>query len=335
MTLEELYRNMALSRAFELAIAELWRQGKISGEMHLGTGEEAVMAGVAAHLVEGDAVALDHRSTPMLAMLGVDPGAILLELLGQETGLCKGRGGHMHLFSKAHLAASSGIVGAAGPAAAGFGLAAKRLRKGKVAVAFFGEGAANQGMLLESLNLAVAWSLPVVFVCKDNQWAIMTRSAKVTGGKLVERARGFGLRAEDVDGLDAMAVWKEVGRFIERARAGKGPSFLLARCSRLDGHYLGDALVRSASASMAENKETLGPILSSAVSRGGGGIGARLKSLGTMTDLIRRAGKEQRDGKHDPIFRARKKLGETAQQIEAEVATRVEAAVAVATGGAA
>ena len=149
-----LYAQMLKSRLFEEAIAKLWHDGLVSGEMHLGTGEEAIMAGVVTQLQDGDAMALDHRGTAALLMRGVDPVLILRELLGYADGLCGGMGGHMHLFSKEHLAASSGIVGSSGPAAAGFALAAQHLRPGTVAVAFFGEGAMNQGMLLEAINLA-------------------------------------------------------------------------------------------------------------------------------------------------------------------------------------
>jgi TPP-dependent pyruvate/acetoin dehydrogenase alpha subunit len=158
---------MLKSRLFEEAVAKLWHDGLISGEMHLGTGEEAVVAGVVSQLREGDAMALDHRGSAALIMRGLDPVLIIRELLGCPDGLCGGMGGHMHLFSREYLAASSGIVGAAGPAAAGFALAANRLRPGSIAVAFFGEGSMNQGMLMESMNLASAWNLPVLFVCKD------------------------------------------------------------------------------------------------------------------------------------------------------------------------
>src|SRR5574342_257956 len=119
-----LYGIMLKSRLFEEAIAKLWHEGLISGEMHLGTGEEAIIAGVVSHLREGDAMALDHRGTAALLMRGVSPGLVLREMLGLPSGLCGGAGGHMHLFARDHLAASSGIVGATGPAAAGFGLAA-------------------------------------------------------------------------------------------------------------------------------------------------------------------------------------------------------------------
>ncbi|HIE17111.1 MAG TPA: hypothetical protein EYP71_02845 [Dehalococcoidia bacterium] len=155
-----LYRQMLRSRRFEEAVTSLWEQGKISGEMHLGVGEEAIAAGVAAHVRDGDAMALDHRGTPLMVARGVDPVLLLREFLGKGDSLCGGRGGHMHLFSGEHLVASSGIVGATGPVAAGFALAAQLLHPGRIAVAFFGDGAMNQGMLLESLNLAVAWKLP-------------------------------------------------------------------------------------------------------------------------------------------------------------------------------
>ena len=168
MDLLDLYRAMARARAFELLQAELWEQGLISGEMHLGTGEEAIAAGITAHLEPGDAVALDHRPTPVLTLLGVDPVRMLKEELGREDGLCRGNGGHMHLFSKEHLAASSGIVGSSGPLAAGFALAAKHLRPRSLAVAFFGDGAANQGVLMESLNIAALWKLPLILVCENN-----------------------------------------------------------------------------------------------------------------------------------------------------------------------
>ena len=164
-----IYENMFRSRSFEKAITQAWHAGRISGEMHLSVGEEAIVAGTVLQLQGGDAMALDHRGTAPLVMRGVDLALLFREMLGKADGLCKGQGGHMHLFSKEHLAASSGIVGAAGPAAAGFALANRYLRPGKVALAFFGEGAMNQGMLLESMNLAVVWRLPVVFICKDNR----------------------------------------------------------------------------------------------------------------------------------------------------------------------
>lgn len=220
-----LYRQMLRIRRFEESVMDLWEKGKISGEMHLGIGEEAVVAGVVGHLRDGDAMALDHRSTPPLVARGVDLVLLLRELLGRVDGLCSGMGGHMHLFSPEHLAASSGIVGATGPLASGFALAAQYLRPENLAVAFFGEGAMNQGMLMESLNLAVIWKLPVLFVCKDNEWAITTRSRSVTGKDLIERAKGFGMPALEVDGTDVEAVWHAAGRGWKRQEAERAPFF--------------------------------------------------------------------------------------------------------------
>lgn len=303
----ELYRSMALARAFELLIAELWHRGEISGEMHLATGEEAVAAGVASCLRDGDALALDHRGTPWLLLRGVDPVAMLREMLGHEDGLCRGRGGHMHLMSPDHLAAASGIVGAAGPLAAGFALAATRLRPGTVAVATFGDGAVNQGMLMESLNLAVAWQLPVLFVCKDNGWAITTESPSVTGGDPPTRAAAFGLHTESVDGLDPAATAAAAARAIDRARGGGGPAFLHCRCSRLDGHFLGDLMLRTTSQPLATGLATVGRVVRGSLGRGTS-VRERARALFGVTGSLLRVRKDQRDGASDPLVRAREAL---------------------------
>jgi pyruvate dehydrogenase E1 component alpha subunit len=337
MDLMELYPMMARARAFELALADLWHQGLISGEMHLGTGEEAIAAGVVARLQPDDAVALDHRGSPVLLLRGVDPVAMIKEMLGREDGLCGGWGGHMHLFSPEHRSASSGIVGAAGPLACGFALSAQRLRPGTAAAAFFGDGAVNQGMLMESINLAVTWSLPVLFVCKDNGWAITTRSEKVTGGKLVRRAEGFGLATESVDGLDPLRVYRAAGELLERIRAGKGPGFLHATCIRADGHFLNDPMLRMARSPIEEGGSTFKKVLSAAVSSGGGGIGARAAGMMRMLDLLRRARKKGRDSRSDPLVRARKQLKdhrlERADAVDEEVASEMAAALEQALEG--
>ncbi len=315
MTLVDLYRAMYRARAFELALAELWHQGLITGELHLGTGEEAIAAGVTVHLKRGDGIALDHRGTPFLTLLGVDMGLMLREMLGREDGLCGGRGGHMHLFSFDHLAATSGIVGAAGPLAAGFALAAQRLRPGCVGIAVFGEGAANQGMLMESQNLAAAWSLPLIFICKDNGWAIATRSAAVTGGNLLKRAEAFGLTVQDVDGLDALAVWSAAGKAFETARGGGGPQFLRLTCSRLDGHFLGDSLLRLTRRPLAEGRVALRKILSAAFSLRGGRLGDRAAGLGAIMRILGETRKDLQEGENDPLGRARRALNDQADEI--------------------
>lgn len=238
------YEALTRIRAVEDAHAALWAEGLISGEFHSGVGEEAVAVGVVTQLRDGDAMALDHRGTPGLVARGVDPRVLLLEAAGGEQGLCAGSGGHMHLVAPEVTAVTDGIVGSSGPTACGMALAARHQRNHAVAVAFFGEGAANQGMLLESLNLAVAWRLPVVFVCKDSGWAITTRSRQVTGGPLLQRVRGFGMPARRVDGWKLDEVAAEAARLVERARVGAGPGFLLARVYRPGGHFAGDPMLR-------------------------------------------------------------------------------------------
>jgi pyruvate dehydrogenase E1 component alpha subunit len=337
MELAGLYRQMLRARSYELAVEDLWNRGLIAGEMHLGTGEEAVAAGVVTYLGDGDGLALTHRCSPALVVRGVPLVPMLRELLGCEDGLCRGRGGHMHLFSKQHLAATSGIVGASLPTAAGFALANRRLRSNRVAVAFTGTGAMNSGMALETLNLATAWSLPIVIVCIDNGWAITTSSEAVTGGKLVERARAFGLRAESVDGRDVRAVHRLAGKLIDLTRRGKGPAFLLATCPRLDGHFLGDPLLRMARQPIAEGKSTFAKVISSAASPGGGGLKDRAAGMTRMMSVIARARRAPtRERRGDPMLAARKamKKQETERdRIDAEVAAEIESAVKAALEG--
>ena len=337
MDLAHLYRQIARARAYELAVEDLWTRGLIAGEMHLGTGEEAVAVGVVAHLKDGDGLALTHRCSPALVARGVPLVPMLRELLGREDGLCRGHGGHMHLFSRDHMAATSGIVGASLPTAAGFALANSRLRPGAIAVAFTGTGAMNQGMALETLNMAVAWQLPMLVVCIDNGWAITTTSEAVTGGDLVDRARGFGMRAEKVDGRDVAAVYKISGKLLDRARKGKGPAFLFATCPRLDGHFLGDPLIRMSKRPIAEGKDTFSKVISSAVSRGGGGLKDRAGGMTRMMAVMAKARRgPNRGGKGDPMTIVRKALRrypEELQHIDAEVSAEIDSAVADALAG--
>lgn len=328
-----LYRKMLRSRLVEEAAASLWEEGLVSGEMHLGTGEEGIVAGVVSHLRDGDAMALDHRGTAPLLMRGVDPVPLLREFLGRPDGLCGGMGGHMHLFAPEHLAASSGIVGAAGPAAAGFGLAARHLRPGSLAVAFFGDGAMNQGMLLEALNLAVAWRLPVLFVCKDDGWAITTESRGVTGGDAAARARAFGMPAAQVDGRDVETVWRGAEDGVERARRGEGPTFLHARCAHLAGHFLGDQLVGIVRHPVSGLAEMGGPLLQAAVTPKGATVPGRVRSVGAILRLIGKTFRERSGERNDPVAILREALspeGERLAELEAEVATEVGRAVEAA-----
>jgi pyruvate dehydrogenase E1 component alpha subunit len=326
---------MLYSRLFEAAVQGLWEEGLISGEMHLGVGEEGVIAGVVDHLIDGDALALDHRGTSALLMRGVDPVLLLREFLGYPDGLCQGQGGHMHLFSPEHLAASSGIVGASGPAAVGFALAAKRQRREGIAVAFFGEGALNQGMLMESMNLSAALNLPVLFVCKDNGWAITTSSAKVTASEPLDRARGLGLEGTSVDGKHVERVWRAAAEAMRALREESRPWFLHARCSHLEGHFLGDQMLEG----LRDPRKALAPrapgLIRALTRTKGASLLQRLRSLseilGAMLPIHAQTAPE-----HDPLHVSRASLEDRAdrlQEVELEVRKEITEVLAFAVHG--
>jgi acetoin:2,6-dichlorophenolindophenol oxidoreductase subunit alpha len=309
MDLWLLYTLMIKSRLFEDAVAQLWQDGLISGEMHLGTGEEAIIAGIVSQLVPGDAMAVDHRGTAAFFMRGIDPIALLREMLGREDGLCGGQGGHMHLYSKEHLAASSGIVGAAGPRAVGLALAAQSLRPGTIAIAFFGEGAMNQGMVLESLNLAAVWNLPVIFVCKDDGWAITTQPHEAARGDMGERVRGLGVNYVEVDGLDVEEVWSAGNQVIARARTGGGPNLLHAHCVHLEGHFLGYELLQVTKHPLQELPKIAFPLLYSFLRCRGGNLRDRLAGMNMILSKLWGTLRDPReDENYDPINRLSKRL---------------------------
>jgi TPP-dependent pyruvate/acetoin dehydrogenase alpha subunit len=322
-----LYMQMFRCRSFEKEVMRLWRDGVIPGEMHLSMGEEAVVVGVVDQLVDGDALALDHRGTAPLLVRGVNPILLLKEFMGRTDGLCGGKGGHMHLYSAQHLAASSGIVGASGPIAVGFALANQRLRPGKISVAFFGEGAANEGMLLESLNLAAVWKLPVMFVCKDNGQAIMTLSSKVTSGNLLDRATGFGWHAIEVDGSDVEDVWRHVNTEIARLRNGEGPVFVHATCPHLEGHFLGDPFLRFAHPSMSETGRFI-PLVKAHTQSKGAPLRERTESLKDVFGVIWENVRKYRSKEGDPILPLRKELSsldaEKLKELEDQVRLEIE-----------
>jgi hypothetical protein len=240
----------------------------------------------------------------------------------------------MHLMSKEHLAAASGIVGASGPAAAGFALAAQYLRPGCIAVAFFGDGAINQGMLMESMNLAAAWALPVVFVCKDDGWAISTDSGRLTGADLSGRAGGLGLPFLDVDGEDAVAVWDAAELAITRARSGGGPTFIRMRCFHLEAHFLGLQLERLVRKPLTEARSVAAPVVSGLFRRGGANIGMRLAGVASVAERVLAAARDRRrDRANDPLVKARLALrSEPArlEQLEASVVREINSILSAA-----
>lgn len=329
-----LYGLMYTSRVFEESVRGIWKEGKISGEMHLGMGEEAIVAGIVSQLIEGDAMALDHRGTPAMLMRGVDAAALLNEFMGKANGLCGGQGGHMHLYAPEKRIASSGIVGAAGPAAVGFALAAQMLRPGTISVAFFGDGATSAGMLMEATNLAVVWKLPVVFVCKDNNWAITTPADTAVGGDLLARARAFGLKAWEVDGSDVLAVSSAAEEAVDHARRGNGPVFLLAHCVHLEGHFLGDGLLDMFRRPGYSFGKRMWPMIKGFFHKGGASWGERIASARQLLGSVF-AAQSQTDGRMDPLARARqalvkkdaKRLAEVESAIEGKIRQTVKSAL--------
>ena len=324
-----LYALMLKSRLFEEAVTKLWEDGLISGEMHLGTGEEAIVAAVVSQLIDGDALALDHRGTPPLIMRGVDPVAIMRELLGKPDGLCGGMGGHMHLFSKTHLAASSGIVGSSGPAAVGFALAAQILRPGTISVAFFGEGSMNQGMLMEAMNLAAAWHLPVLFVCKDDQWAITTPSNTNDRSPIGRRAESLGLGVFEADGRDVLQTWEAVAGAIKQARSGGGPAFLHANCVHLEAHFLGYQMTRTVRNPLKEMPPIAVPLTRAFLQPRGAEFRERLEGLKIVLRAMLETLRDPRnDPTNDPVKRARLELKDdpkTLERLEGSIQAELEA----------
>lgn len=328
--LSDLYQQMTRMRLLESALGELWWDGLISGELHLGIGEEGIAAGVTSHLVDGDAMALDHRSTPPMVGRGADLLPVLLEILGHPDGSGGGMGGHMHLFDPERLIASSGIVGASGPMACGFAMAHQMTRPESVAVAFFGESAINQGMLMESMNLAVVWDLPVVFVCKDNGWAITTRSPQMTAGKIVRRARSFDMPTWKVDGSSAAEVWSAAAKAVSRARNGKGPSFIHATCHRPHGHFEDDPLLR-----LGKEPGLIGSE-ARAMARGGldfgaGGLTDRLSGALELAGTLGKVASSRLGSQKDPLAEARNGLTEAeVEVIDSETHEEIERLLAEA-----
>ena len=323
------YRAMVRMRLTEEALVQAWADGLVPGEYHSGIGEEGINAGVLAHLDGRDSMALDHRNTSPLIGRGTDLTSLMLEVMGSEDGLNRGRAGHMHLMDPGIPATADGIVGSSGPLAVGQAIANGRLHPGRIAVAFHGEGAMNQGMLMESYSMAVAWNLPVLFVCKDNKWSITTYSAEVTGGDLVERARSFGLAVEKVGGDRVEDVHRAAGRLIARARRGRGPGFLHAGCHRPGGHFEGDPIVRLLRNPRGQAEEWGPPLIQSARTKSGGN---RSDHVAAVTVLTKRGARAARDyavrARMDPVRHGRRLLEPSAaERIEATERLEVEQAM--------
>ncbi|WP_329570954.1 thiamine pyrophosphate-dependent dehydrogenase E1 component subunit alpha [Kitasatospora sp. NBC_01266] len=240
-----LYRSMRLIRSFEEQALALVRTGEIIGGTHPYIGQEAVAVGVCAALGPDDQLTSTHRGHGHVLAKGAEPRRMLAELTGRQTGLNQGRGGSMHAADLTlGILGANGIVGAGAPIAAGAAWAALRQGSGRVVASFFGDGALNQGVLLETLNLAGLWRLPVLFVCENNGYATTLPVEAAVAGSALGRAAAFGIPAEQVDGMDAAAVHAAAARAVARARTGQGPSFLECRTYRYEGHHTMERRIR-------------------------------------------------------------------------------------------
>lgn len=239
----DLFATMALIRAFETRVAELYRDGEIPGFVHTSLGQEAVAAGVGRALQDDDYVATTHRGHGHCLARGMEVDSMMAELFARGAGICHGKGGSMHVADPAHgVLGANAIVGASLPLAVGAGMSSKHLKQGRVAVAFFGEGAVNQGAFHEAVNLAAIWNLPVVLICENNIYAEFSDSRTLTRvPAVVDRCGAYGIEARPVDGNDVVAVAALTAEAAARCRAGDGPFLIEAETYRWHGHYEGDS----------------------------------------------------------------------------------------------
>lgn len=236
---KELYRKMRLIRRFEERVIELVNSNAIAGVTHEYIGEEAIAVGVCSMLLPDDVITSTHRGHGHILAKGGDPRRMMAELFGRETGYNRGKGGSMHIADLSlGIYGANGMVAGGVPIAAGAAWAARIGKSGRVAVAFFGDGAANQGVLHETMNLAGIWRLPILFVCENNEYAVSTSVHYATSGdSIAGRAAAYGFPGAAVDGMDVEAIMEATGCALERARRGDGPSLLECKAYRYQGHF--------------------------------------------------------------------------------------------------
>ncbi|MBE6970493.1 MAG: thiamine pyrophosphate-dependent dehydrogenase E1 component subunit alpha [Ruminococcaceae bacterium] len=257
-----IYNKMHEIRAFEETAWTLFTENKLRGSVHLYTGEEAVAAAVCAQLTDEDYIASTHRGHGHCIGKGAELDRALAELMGKATGYCKGRSGSMHIadFSKGNLGANA-IVGGGIPIATGGALALKMQNKPNVAVAFFGDGASNQGTFHEAINLAAVWKLPIIYICENNQFGMTVPVWQSTSVEnIADRSAGYGIAGEVVDGNDVVAVYEAFERAKERALKGEGPTLLECKTYRWRGHWTGDPEVYRTREEVEYWKENRDPI---------------------------------------------------------------------------
>jgi len=278
--LQDAYRQMLVIRKFEETIRSLYQQGKIRGSFHPCVGQEATAVGGCWALRQDDYMTCTYRGHGQAFAKGLSVRAAMAEMLGKATGCSKGKGGSMHFTDPSvGLLGANAIVGAGVPHAAGAALASQLQKKDNIALAFFGEGTVNQGVFLETLNLASIWKLPLILVCENNRYSEMTPSHETTSNvETYKRAAAFGIESIQIDGNDIEFMYDTVERAAAKARAGAGPIYIEAMTYRLWGHMMGDPEVYRTKEEVAQAREN-DPILR---------LGRRLIDLGcSESDLAR------------------------------------------------
>ena len=251
------YETMQKIRLFELKALQLFEENKLRGSVHLYVGEEAIAASVCAHLRDDDYITSTHRGHGHCIAKGASLDTTMAELMGKVTGCCKGRSGSMHIadFEKGNLGANA-IVGAGLPIAVGAALSIKLRKTDQVAVAFFGEGASNEGVFHEALNMAGLWKLPVIFVCENNGYGISVPQWQSTAVQDISvRAAGYDMPGVTVDGNDVLTVGGAFSEAVKRARSGEGPTLIECKTYRWFGHWTGDPCVYRTRAEVDEWKK--------------------------------------------------------------------------------
>ena len=256
------YTTMRRIREFEERVNSEFVAGHVPGFVHLYSGEEAIAVGICMHLDAGDYIGSTHRGHGHSLAKGCDSKRMMLEIFGKAEGLCAGKGGSMHIADlKRGMLGANAIVGGSPPLVIGAALTAKTLKSDRVAVAFTGDGGSNQGTIFEAMNMAVVLQLPALFVIENNGYGEGTAVEYAVGAKdLARRAAGFGMPAVKVDGRDFFAVYDAAASAVTRARAGGGPSFIEARCTRFHGHYCGDPQSYRSKEELTQARELHDPI---------------------------------------------------------------------------
>jgi acetoin:2,6-dichlorophenolindophenol oxidoreductase subunit alpha len=245
LTAEQLlgaFSKMVTIRAFEETVWDLYRRGEMPGLAHLSIGQEAVAVGVCSAIRDDDYIVSTHRGHGHCIAKGTDLDFLMAEMLGKETGVCRGRGGTMHFADLAHHnIGAMGIVGAGVGLGCGLALSCAMAGNGRVVAAFCGDGAMNEGIVYETMNLAAVWRLPLIIVCEHNQYGEYTAAKSVTAGsRFAARAEAMGISVADVDGMSVSEVNEATKRAVAGARSGEGPFFLECETYRFSGHHVGD-----------------------------------------------------------------------------------------------